>query len=77
MQVQLLGKTEEIVKAKVAAGGYLDAAAFISDIVMRAEEFDRIKLERLRRDVQIGLDEISRGEVVEFDLEEILNEDVK
>ncbi|NUO83166.1 hypothetical protein HUU05_24100 [candidate division KSB1 bacterium] len=77
MQVQLLGKTEEIVRAKVAAGGYPDAAAFISDIVMRAEEFDRIKLERLRRDVQIGLDEISRGEVVEFDLEEILNEDVK
>jgi Arc/MetJ-type ribon-helix-helix transcriptional regulator len=77
MEVQLLGKAAEIVKAKVAAGGYPDAAAFISDIVMRADEFDQIKLERLRREVKIGLDEINRGEVVEFDLDDILNAEVK
>lgn len=77
MEIQLSGKAAEIVNAKVAAGGYPNAAAFISDIVLRADEFDRIKLERLRQEVNIGLDEIRRGEVVEFDLEDILNDEVK
>ena len=61
MQVQLSGKAAEIVKAKVAAGEYPNATAFISNLVLRAEEFDQIKLERLRREVQIGLDEIKRA----------------
>jgi len=61
----------------VAAGIYAEATAFISDVVLRADEFNRLKLEKLRREVNIGLDEIKRGEVVEFDLEDILNEDVK
>jgi Arc/MetJ-type ribon-helix-helix transcriptional regulator len=77
MEIQLSGKAAEIVNAKVAAGGYPNAAAFIAEIILRADEFDRIKLERLRREVNIGLDEIKCGEVVEFDLEDILNEEVK
>ena len=76
MEVQLSEEVAEIVKAKVAAGGYPNAASFISDIVLRADEFDRLKLERLRREVNIGLDEIKLGEVVEFDLDDILNEEV-
>ena len=77
MEVQLSEKAAEIIKAQVASGIYADATAFISDIVLRADEFNRLKLEKLRREVNIGLDEIKRGEVVEFDLEDILNEDVK
>jgi len=77
MQIQLSGKATEVVKAKVAAGGYPNATAYISDIVLRANEFDRIKLERLRQEVNIGLDEIKRGEVVEFDLDYIFNEEVE
>ncbi len=77
MEVHLSEKVAEIVKAKMAAGGYSSAAAFISDIVLRADEFDRLKLEKLRHEVNIGLDEINRGEVVEFDLDDILNEKVK
>jgi len=63
------------VKEKIAAGEYPNGAAFISDIVLRANEFDRLKLERLRQELKIGLDETKHGEVVEFDLEDILNED--
>jgi len=74
MQIQLSGKAAEVVKAKVAAGGYPNATAFASDIVLRADKFDRIKLERLRQEVNIGLDEIRRGEVVEFDLDDIFKE---
>lgn len=74
MKIQLSGKAAEIVKAKVAAGGYPNARAYISDIVLRADEFDRIKLERLGQEVNIGLDEIRRGEVIEFDLDDIFKE---
>jgi len=77
MQIQLSGKVAEVVKAKVAAGGYPNATTFISDIVLRADEFDRIKLERLRQQVNIGLDEIRRGEVIEFDLDYILNDELE
>lgn len=77
MQVRLSGKAAEIVKAQIASGLYTNAADFISDIVLRADEFNQLKLERLRREVGIGLEEIKRGEVVEFDLEDILNADVK
>jgi Arc/MetJ-type ribon-helix-helix transcriptional regulator len=77
MQIQLSEKVAEIVKAQVAFGGYASAAEFIADIVLRADEFNRLKLERLRGEVNIGLEEIKRGEVVEFDLEDILNADVK
>lgn len=77
MQIRLSGKAAEIVKAQIASGLYTNAADFISDIVLRADEFNQLKLERLRREVNIGLEEIKRGEVVEFDLEDILNADVK
>lgn len=77
MQIRLSGKAAEIVEAQIASGLYTNAADFISDIVLRADEFNQLKLERLRREVSIGLEEIKRGEVVEFDLEDILNADVK
>lgn len=74
MEIKLTGKAAEIVKEKVATEGYPNADAFITDIVLRADEFDRLKLEQLRQAVNVGLDEISRGEVVEFDIDDILNE---
>jgi len=74
MEIQLTGKAEEIVKAKVVSGGYANATAFIADIVLRADEFDRLKLERLRREIQLGLDELNRGEGLPFDMDEINRE---
>jgi len=37
MEIQLSGKAAEIVKAQIASGIYADAAAFISDIVLKYE----------------------------------------
>lgn len=38
-------------------------------------ELDRIKLERLRKDIQVGIDQIERGEVVtDFDVDHFLSE---
>jgi len=71
MEIKLSGKAEEIVKAKVTSGVYADAAAFVSDLVLHAAEFDRLKLKRLRREIQLGLDQLNRGEGVPFDMDEI------
>lgn len=71
MEIRLAGKAAEIVEAKVAAGIYTDAAAFIADIVLRADEFDQLKLERLRLELQIGLDQLNRGEGIPLDMDEI------
>lgn len=64
MEIQLSGKAAEIVKAKVASEGYPDAASYITDILLRVDEFDRLKLERLRNAIKMGLNEIERGEIV-------------
>lgn len=38
-------------------------------------ELDRIKLQRLRRDIQVGIDQLDRGEYVsDFDVELFLAE---
>jgi len=48
MDLQLSGKAEEIVREKLASGTYSDAAEFVSEIILRAEEFGKLKLEKLR-----------------------------
>jgi len=71
MEVQISGKAAEIISAKVASGIYADAAEFIADIVLRADEFDQVKLDRLRRELQVGIDQLNRGEGVPLDAKRI------
>jgi len=71
MEVQISGKAAEIISAKVASGIFADAAEFITDIVLRADEFDRVKLERLRRELQLGIDQLDHGEGVALDADRI------
>jgi hypothetical protein len=54
MEIRLAGKAAEIAKTKVASDIYTDAAAFISDIVLRADEFDQLMLEKLRLEYVFG-----------------------
>ncbi len=75
MNIQLSERIGEIVNTKVVVGGYLNATDFITDIVLRTNEFDNIKLNRLKKEVNKGLDEINNGELVEFDLNDILKEE--
>jgi len=75
MNIQLSERIGKIVNTKVAFCGYLNATDYITDIVLRANEFDNIKLNILRKEVNKGLDEINIGEVVEFDLNDILKEE--
>ncbi len=74
MQIQLSGKAAEIVEAQVASGIYTDAAAFISDILLKFEIYYQKKLEALNREIAIGLEQANRGECVEFDFDELMQE---
>jgi len=74
MQIQLSGKAAEIVKAQIASGIYTDAAAFISDIVLKYEAYYKKKLESLNREIAIGLEQANRGECAEFDFDELMQE---
>lgn len=68
---------DDFIQASVASGDF----AGPNELVARAlysfrdqHELERIKLERLRKDIQVGLDEIERGEVVtDFDVDDFLN----
>ncbi len=74
MEIQLSGKAAEVVKAQVASGIYTDAAAFISDIVLKYETYYKKKLAALNREIAIGLEQADRGECVEFDFDELMHE---
>jgi len=74
MQVTLSGKPADVVKAQVASGIYKDAVAFISDIVLKYEAYYKKKLEALNREIAIGLEQANRGECVEFDFDELMQE---
>lgn len=74
MQIQLSGKPVEIIKAQIAAGFYGDAAAFVSDLVLKYEAYYNKKLATLNQEIAIGLEQANRGECVAFDFEEFMQE---
>lgn len=74
MQIQLSGKAAEIVRTHVASGIYEDAAAFVSDIVLKYETYYKKKIEALNREIGIGLEQANNGECIEFDFDELMQE---
>jgi Arc/MetJ-type ribon-helix-helix transcriptional regulator len=74
MELQLSGKAEEIMREKLARGIYTDAAEFVSEIILRAEEFDQLKLENLRQALRIGIVQLNRGEGRPLDIGRINKE---
>ena len=57
-------RSESLIRQRVASGRYADEAAVVRAALDLLEEHDRIQA--LRDEIQIGLDQIARGEVVEF-----------
>ena len=69
MNVSLTRELEKLVNAKVQSGMYSSASEVIREalrLLNDREELRRRKLEDLRREIQIGLDQVNRGEVVPF-----------
>lgn len=74
MQIHLSGKAAEIVQAQMAYGIYADAGEFVSDVLLKYQAYYRKKLEALNREIAIGLEQANRGECVELDFDELMQE---
>jgi antitoxin ParD1/3/4 len=73
IQVSLDPSLEEFVSQKIRAGEFTNASELVNDAVRRIKEIDEDQnpeLEALRRELQIGIDQLDRGEGIAWDLEE-------
>ena len=77
MNVSLTPELESLVHSKVSTGLYNSASEVIRDALRLLAERDQdreAKLQQLRADLQVGIDQIARGEGRPFDVEGILAE---
>lgn len=80
MRISIRPDLAQFVDEKVRTGHYADADAVVNDAVEMlkeqeaAEAMSQEEIEELRREVDIGLQEIERGEIVEFTGEDIKRE---
>jgi Arc/MetJ-type ribon-helix-helix transcriptional regulator len=74
MKIHLTGKAAEIVKNQIESGIYADADAFISDIVLKYGAYYKKKLNALNQEIAIGLEQANKGQSVEFDFDDLMQE---
>ncbi len=70
MNVSLTPTLEELVQRKVATGLYNSASEVIREALRLLEERDemrKIRLAALRKEISVGLDQLGRGDVTEYD----------
>ncbi len=75
MTATLSGELEEFVNAQVQSGEYPSALEVIRAGLYLLEDQNalrQIKLERLRKEIAIGLEAAARGEVAPLDVEDII-----
>ncbi len=68
MSVLLARELEELIQKKVKSGQYDSPNEVVREALQLLEERDKlreIKLEELRREIQIGIDEADRGELLD------------
>ena len=66
MHVSLTPHLEELVRDKVKSGLYNSASEVVREALRLMEDRDRVRemrLEDLRKEIQIGIDQLDRGEV--------------
>lgn len=67
MNVSLTPELEKLVEEKVSSGGYASASEVIREALRLLQEHDQ--LNRLRREVRLGLEQMEQGRVHPFDKE--------
>ena len=70
MNVSLTTQLEELVQQKVSSGRYNSASEVIREALRLLEERDELKelkLQALKKDIALGLDQADRGEIVDAD----------
>lgn len=68
MNVSLTPDLEAFIHEKVKSGGYASASEVVREALRRLVNDDslrRMELNRLRAEIQVGLDQAARGEVLE------------
>jgi antitoxin ParD1/3/4 len=68
MNVSLTPELETLIHKKVESGLYLSASEVVREALRLLEERDRfnaIKFEELRKEIQIGVEQADRGELVD------------
>lgn len=77
MEIQLHPDTAQFIREQIEAGHYSDIDEVIQDAMNLLQnrklspEERAAKLERLRKDIQIGIDQLDRGEGTPWNVEEI------
>ncbi len=72
MQVDLDAHIVALIRDKVASGRYHDPGEVVRDAVLQMDERDQ-RLRHLQAEVAIGLEQIERGELIDF-TSELLDE---
>jgi antitoxin ParD1/3/4 len=68
MNVSLTSEMEKFIGRQVKSGQYQTASEVVRDalrLLKDREQLRQIKLEELRKEIQIGIDQIERGDVVD------------
>ena len=68
MNVSLTPELEQLIRTKVQSGLYLSASEVVREALRLLEERDRVqamKLAELRKEIQVGLDQADRGELLD------------
>jgi antitoxin ParD1/3/4 len=74
MNVSLTPALEDWVSRKVESGQYSTASEVIREALRLLQDHDQlreIRLAELKREIAIGLEQVERGELIEFDAERI------
>ncbi len=74
MNVSLTPHLEKFVYRKLAGGGYQTASEVVRDALRLLEAKDRsekARLEELRGEIRVGLEQLDRGQAVPFDDETV------
>ena len=74
MTIHLSGEREQAVLALMQAGGFASETDVVDEAIKLLEErFEQVKLAELRREIQIGIDQADRGELMPFDPQSTLS----
>lgn len=68
MNVSLTPELEQLIHKKLETGLYLSASEVVHDALRLLEERDKLqewKLEELRKDIQLGIDQADQGELLD------------
>jgi antitoxin ParD1/3/4 len=70
MNISLTPELEHYIKDKIAGGMYHSASEVVREalrLLRRHDELARIEVEELRREIQLGLDDLDQGRKTVFD----------